>query len=67
MALFGNDQPVTQRPVAQGGVSFAPTCPKCGAPMVLRTAKRGDYAGRRFYGCSAYPKCRGIVNIEWQG
>lgn len=40
------------------------SCPRCGAPMVLRTAKRGEHAGRQFYGCSRYPKCRGIVNIE---
>ena len=38
-------------------------CPRCGAPMVLRTAKRGDRAGKQFYGCSKYPACRGIVNI----
>jgi hypothetical protein len=33
-------------------------CPKCGKPMVLRTAKRGGNAGNQFWGCSAYPKCR---------
>ena len=38
-------------------------CPKCGAPMVLRTAARGANAGRQFYGCSRYPACRGIVNL----
>lgn len=41
----------------------APACPKCGAKMVLRTATRGDRAGKQFHGCSAYPKCRGIVNL----
>lgn len=40
------------------------TCPRCGAPMVLRTAKRGARAGKQFYGCSTYPHCRGIVNLE---
>lgn len=39
-------------------------CPKCGAPMVKRTARRGPRAGTPFYGCSNYPKCRGIVNLE---
>lgn len=34
-------------------------CPKCGSPMVLRTAKRGINAGRKFYGCSRYPQCNG--------
>jgi len=41
-----------------------PKCPKCGNEMVLRTAKRGDRAGKQFYGCSAYPKCRGIANLD---
>jgi len=40
-----------------------PQCPKCGAPMVLRTARKGAYVGRNFYGCSNWPRCRGIVNV----
>jgi restriction system protein len=32
-----------------------PKCPRCGAPMILRTAKS---TGRNFFGCSNYPKCR---------
>ena len=35
-----------------------PTCGKCGVPMVLRTATRGDRAGHQFWGCVNYPKCR---------
>jgi uncharacterized protein DUF2726/topoisomerase-like DNA binding C4 zinc finger protein len=38
-----------------------PHCPKCGSEMVLRTAKRGDNQGGKFWGCSKYPDCRGIV------
>lgn len=38
-----------------------PLCPRCGNPMVLRTAKRGDNRGNRFWGCSRYPTCRGIT------
>ncbi len=38
----------------------APSCPKCGSEMVQRTAKRGDFAGSVFWGCSRYPACRGI-------
>lgn len=41
-----------------------PTCPKCGSPTQLRTARQGRNAGQQFYGCSQYPTCRGIVNIE---
>lgn len=33
-------------------------CPKCGKPLVLRTAKRGANAGSQFYGCSGFPDCR---------
>ncbi len=38
----------------------APKCPYCGGPMVIRTPKKG---GNPFYGCKAYPKCRGIVKV----
>ena len=41
-----------------------PTCPRCGAKLVLRTAKKGANAGNQFYGCSAFPKCRYIQNID---
>ena len=33
-------------------------CPICGSKMVLRTAKKGTNAGEKFWGCSAFPKCR---------
>ena len=39
-------------------------CPRCGAKMVRRTAKKGANHGRKFYGCSNYPKCRYIMNID---
>jgi predicted RNA-binding Zn-ribbon protein involved in translation (DUF1610 family) len=35
-------------------------CPKCGRPMVLRTAKSGDNQGNQFWGCSGFPKCRTV-------
>lgn len=34
------------------------TCPKCGAALLLRTARRGANTGGSFFGCSGYPKCR---------
>mgnify|MGYP002623674230 CR=1 FL=1 len=40
----------------------APVCPKCGAKMVQRTAKTGTNKGKVFWGCSNYPRCRGIVH-----
>lgn len=39
-------------------------CPVCGAPMRLRTASRGKHKGNRFWGCSRYPTCRGIVQYH---
>jgi DNA topoisomerase-1 len=35
-------------------------CPECGKPMVVRRSR----FGKLFYGCSAYPKCRGIISID---
>ena len=37
-------------------------CPWCGRELVLRTAKKGSNAGKEFYGCSGFPKCRYIKN-----
>ncbi len=39
----------------------APDCPECGKPMRKRRAARGE-----FWGCSAYPDCRGAREIELQ-
>ncbi len=35
-----------------------PICPKCGRRMVLRESKRGKNIGKKFWGCSGFPKCR---------
>ena len=43
--------------------SQIPPCPQCGQPMVLRTAHSGKNAGKSFWGCTAYPECRGLVNV----
>lgn len=40
-------------------VATNPECPLCGSAMVKRTAKKGVNAGSEFWGCSAYPGCRG--------
>ncbi len=45
------DQPVTNTQTEM-------ICPKCGGKLVLRTAKKGQYVGNQFYGCSNFPKCR---------
>ena len=33
-------------------------CPACGCELVVRTAKRGNNIGSRFWGCSSFPRCR---------
>jgi len=54
----GSDQAriAAERPAVSGVVA----CPKCGASMVKRKAARGANAGNEFWGCSRYPKCRGV-------
>lgn len=39
-------------------------CPKCGAKLVERLAKRGPNVGNTFIGCSAFPKCRYTETVE---
>ena len=38
--------------------SGAPSCPRCGGSLVVRTARKGKNAGQRFWGCETFPKCR---------
>ena len=40
-------------------VEKTPACTLCGSPTQRRKGKNGD-----FYGCSTYPQCKGIINIE---
>jgi hypothetical protein len=40
-----------------------PICPRCGSKLIRRTAKQGANAGQQFWGCSAYPKCRHIIQV----
>jgi restriction system protein len=41
-----------------------PACPQCGSEMALREARRGANAGRKFWGCRRYPKCKGTRPAE---
>lgn len=38
-------------------------CPKCSSPMVRRKAAKGAHAGKEFWGCSNYPKCKAILPV----
>ncbi len=40
-----------------------PLCPLCKSSMIKRTARKGSNAGNVFWGCSTFPKCKGIVNV----
>ncbi len=42
---------------------IAPLCPRCSCTMVKRIAKGGENAGKEFWGCTNFPKCREIVTI----
>lgn len=41
-----------------------PVCPKCNSAMKLRIARKGSYTGKEFWGCSNFPRCKGIVNKD---
>lgn len=41
-----------------------PVCPKCGEPMVRRSVTKGDRKGKEMWGCSRFPRCRGVINID---
>lgn len=57
-ATAGQSPQTMQPPVANGANGM--TCPRCGSPMVKRIAKKGNNAGKAFWGCSAFPRCREI-------
>lgn len=56
-----DDSPVES--ATQKGRPEAPLCPQCGAKMIQRTAKSGTNRGKVFWGCTNYPRCRGIVTL----
>jgi len=43
----------------QANASVSPSCPLCSSNMVRRDAKKGANAGKSFWGCSQYPRCKG--------
>ncbi len=53
-----------KRQQSEGVAQEAPTCPKCGQPMVLRTAHKGQRSGSRFWGCPRYPECLGARDYD---
>lgn len=60
--------PVTT--LSEGSKSSAASdlhCPRCGGILILHTATRGKQMGKKFYGCSNFPKCRYTQNVAEQG
>ncbi|CZT30173.1 topoisomerase DNA-binding C4 zinc finger domain-containing protein [Pseudomonas cerasi] len=55
-------QPRTPAPPTPKAKPAAPACPHCRKTMVIKVARTGKNAGE-FWGCVAYPKCRGIRPI----
>ena len=53
-----------ETPVPAALAALARLCPVCAKPMVMRTAKRGVNAGSAFWGCVAYPVCRGTRQVD---
>jgi hypothetical protein len=62
-ATNGSDSP---QPLTNPAPLSPPQCPKCSKPMLRRTSQKGEYAGKPFWGCSGYPKCRSILPIDPQ-
>lgn len=60
----GEQPPATAPVPATAGADALPACPQCGSVMALRRAKRGTNAGNTFWGCSQYPRCRGIRPVR---
>ena len=57
-------QSVSARPLfATQAPAAGPLCPRCSSAMVRRTAKGGANAGKEFWGCSNFPKCREMLSV----
>lgn len=70
-AIAENEQQIPPKPVRPSydinkykpPSQTAVLCPLCQSEMVIRTARNGRYAGNQFYGCSQFPRCKGIINF----
>lgn len=58
-----SDKPCTESETEAKINTADKTCPCCGGNLILRTARKGERSGQKFYGCSNFPKCRYIENI----
>jgi len=56
--------PAKQHSLSPSLVEENPVCPQCDSPMVRRTSRTGKNAGKSFWGCSQYPRCKGILSMD---
>jgi len=63
---FVNEKIKIRNPIWQPKLNSYRKCPICGGNLIKRTATRGSYAGKKFWGCSNYPKCTHKENIDKQ-
>lgn len=60
-ANYRDSQLPSELPVTQ---IVTPHCPQCGDTMIKRVAKKGVNAGNVFWGCTSFPRCRGIRSAD---
>jgi ssDNA-binding Zn-finger/Zn-ribbon topoisomerase 1 len=44
--------------------TLTPSCPKCGVPMKIATANKGEHQGKQFYVCPNYKQCQQFFPVE---
>lgn len=49
--------------LAQAREAVIPSCPRCGKPMQRQTARPDTPAEQPFWGCTAFPTCRGVRGL----
>jgi hypothetical protein len=57
-----DEQP--SKPVLTESAIQLELCPHCSSVMLKRKATNGAAAGKLFWACSNYPKCRGVVPVK---
>ncbi|HKD11168.1 MAG TPA: DNA topoisomerase, partial [Thermoanaerobaculia bacterium] len=60
---FTENIPDPEEDVVDASELESTTCEECGSPMKLRVSRTGSV----FLGCTAYPKCRNVVNVAVAG
>lgn len=64
--------PVKAEPITQPKPNFPPDdqnspvnyCPKCGIPIVIKTATAGEHEGKKFYVCPNYKQCQQVFPVD---